>query len=329
MLAFARRQELRMEVVDAAALVASLREMVVKSIGPAVPVQFDLPSGEAACWVRTDPNQLELALLNLCVNARDAVPPDRFPEARIRIALRHVPARLPDLAPEGGLPPSVRDAAGPPGPGNWVVLSVADGGTGMDAETLARATEPFFTTKEVGRGTGLGLSMVHGLCEQSGGALRLRSAPGRGTTAEMWLPRAAAPAATDDAGPAAAPAAPDRRLSVLVVDDDPLVLASTVALVTDLGHEATAADSAEAALRALRAGAVPDVIVTDHAMPGVTGLDLARRVAASRPGLPVILASGYADLEDGAAADLIRLSKPFSRDALARSLADATAARVG
>ncbi|MBP0443462.1 PAS domain-containing protein [Roseomonas sp. SSH11] len=311
MLAFARRQELRMEAVDSAVLIGSMRDLLARSLGPATPLDIDLPDGLWAA--HADPNQLELALLNLCVNARDAMPPDRFPQGRVRIGARNAPAGPREGSPGAGDPPPVRDC---------LVITVTDQGAGMDAETLARATEPFFTTKGVGRGTGLGLSMVHGLCAQSGGALRLISAPGEGTVAEIWLPRAEPgeePAPAQPGG--AVVAGPARRLRVLVVDDDPLVLASSVALLVDLGHSTREADSAGAALALLQQGRWADLVLTDHAMPGMTGMELAARIATLCPGLPVILASGYADLPAGMAPDLPRLDKPFGREALAAALA--------
>ncbi|WP_073136937.1 PAS domain-containing protein [Muricoccus roseus] len=311
MLAFARRQELRMAAVDTGALIGSMRDILARSLGPATPLETNLPEG---LWrAQADPNQLELALLNLCVNARDAMPPELFPHGSVRIGARNAPAGPRDGEAGAGDPPPV---------GDCLVITVTDQGAGMDAETLARATEPFFTTKGVGRGTGLGLSMVHGLCAQSGGALRLISAPGQGTTAEIWLPRAEP---GEDAAPVEAPAPvraiPARPLDVLVVDDDPLVLASSAALLADLGHRAREADSAASALAALRAGPLPDLVLTDHAMPGMTGAELAARIRSLYPGLPVILASGYADLPAGEVLDLPRLDKPFGREALAAAMA--------
>jgi signal transduction histidine kinase/ActR/RegA family two-component response regulator len=313
MLAFARRQELRIGAVDTAALIASLHEILARSLGPATPLEIDAPEG--LWWVQADPNQLELALLNLCVNARDAMPPERFPHGTVRIAARNEPARRVPVAHEGVGTGEMQAA-------DYLVISVSDQGAGMDAETLARATEPFFTTKGVGRGTGLGLSMVHGLCAQSGGALRLISAPGQGTTAEIWLPRAepgSAPAPPPTLQPAAKPAG--RGLVVLLVDDDRLVLSSTAALLVDLGHAAWEAGSAATALEMLRSGPLPDLVITDHAMPGMTGAELAGRIAALYSGLPVILASGYADLAAGEAPGVPRLDKPFGRDALAQAIA--------
>jgi len=312
MLAFARRQELQIGAVDAAALIGSLRDILARSLGPATPLEIDLPEG--LWWVQADPNQLELALLNLCVNARDAMPPEQFPHGRVRIHARNEPAG--DRARMGG-------GIGDVPPGDCLVIAVIDQGMGMDAETLARATEPFFTTKGIGRGTGLGLSMVHGLCAQSGGALRVISTPGVGASADVWLPRAETGTGPDPDPLAATAASPGRRLTVLVVDDDPLVLSSTAALLADLGHRAWEASSAAAALEKLRAGPLPDLVLTDHAMPGMKGAELAAHIVALYPELPVILASGYADMASGEAQDVPRLDKPFGREGLAAAIASA------
>jgi CheY-like chemotaxis protein len=206
--------------------------------------------------------------------------------------------------------------------GGYVSLAVIDNGAGMDDETLARATEPFFTTKGVGKGTGLGLSMVHGLAEQSGGRLRLSSRPGQGTRAELWLPRAGATArpqassiapancSDDEAGPA---------LVVLAVDDDDLVLDNIAAMLEDLGHTALVASSAREALEVLDQSGV-QAVITDQAMPGMTGLQLAREIRVRRPGLPVALATAYAELPPDAEDDIPRLAKPYTQAELARLL---------
>jgi len=212
--------------------------------------------------VEIDPNQLESALLNLALNARDAM----GGEGPLRISAR-----------EGG--PDQHGIS--THPGRFVCLSVEDKGQGMDERTLRRATEPFFTTKGVGKGTGLGLSMVHGLADQSGGTLILKSKPGVGTTAELWLP--AADPASIEALPAAAPMPEPVNdqfigpLSVLVVDDDPLVLSNTGAMLEDLGHSVTTAASADAALGELRTRRF-DLLLTDHAMPRMTGAQLIREI---------------------------------------------------
>jgi CheY-like chemotaxis protein len=212
-------------------------------------------------------------------------------------------------------------------PGAYVCLSVTDTGEGMDDATLARAMEPFFTTKGVGKGTGLGLSMVHGLAAQSGGCLILSSRKQHGTTAEIWLPAAAVQQAAEPAleDPAAPGTRQQRPLAVLVVDDDPLVLHNTAAMLEDLGHTVIETSSGEEALSYLASGGAPDLIITDQAMPRMTGTQLAARIRAHWPHLPIVLATGYADLPPGADAHLIRLAKPFRQDALIRAVAEAVA----
>jgi signal transduction histidine kinase len=288
MLAFARRQELKPETVMVRDLVEGMAEMLRRSIGTnirvALSVSPDLPA------IRVDPNQLELALLNLALNARDAMPEGGL----LDIVARHEP-----------IPPGLIGV----GSGDYVCISVNDTGCGMDAATLKRAAEPFYTTKGVGKGTGLGLSMVHGLASQSGGALRLRSEIDKGTTVELWLPIASLP--VPFAGAIAdAPALIPRPCRVLVVDDDPLILASTAAMLEDAGHTAVEALSAARALEVLERDAF-DIVVTDQAMPNMTGLDLARQIRKSRPSLPIILASGYADLPAAEELRLPRLAKPY------------------
>jgi CheY-like chemotaxis protein len=205
-------------------------------------------------------------------------------------------------------------------------LSVVDTGTGMTPETLKRAVEPFFSSKPLGKGTGLGLSMVHGLAEQSGGRLVLRSRKGEGTTAELWLPVAKEQAAAAEA-PASVPAEPAQAsgpLVILAVDDDALVLMNTAAMLEDLGHTVIEATSGREAL-AHMANQRVDLVVTDHAMPQMSGTELARVLAADWPGVPVILATGYAELPPGADMNLPKLSKPFSQDELARAVKAALA----
>jgi CheY-like chemotaxis protein len=238
-----------------------------------------------------------MAILNLAVNARDAMPGGGV----LTIA-------------GSGRTVEAGEVAGLPG-GRYVRLAVADSGIGMDEETLARAVEPFFSTKGVGRGTGLGLSMVHGLAAQLGGALTLDSRPGEGTVAALWLPVSdSAPALAAVSGPSEK--APNATAgTVLLVDDEPLVRASTADMLTELGYEVVEADSGSDAL-ALIDVRVPDLVITDHLMPGLSGTDLALILAEERPGLPVLIVSGYADL-DGLPADLPRLTKPFRQADLA------------
>jgi len=302
LLAFARRQPLQSVAVDVTKLVRGMGELVESTTGPQIRVVVeaagDLPRAKA------DPNQLEMALLNLSVNARDAMPEGGT--LRISATAETVPAghraRLT--------------------PGSYVRLSVADSGTGMDQATLARAIEPFFSTKGIGKGTGLGLSMVDGLASQSGGALTIQSRLGVGTNIELWLPVCAD-------GADEVPAAPQQtaqsnlRGTALLVDDEELVRVSTADMLTDLGYAVIEARSAEEAIELLDREPGFDVIVTDHLMPGMSGTDLARHVWRSRPGLPVLLVSGYAELE-GVENDLPRLTKPFRKDELAAALTAAT-----
>jgi CheY-like chemotaxis protein len=251
-----------------------------------------------------DANQLELVLLNLAVNARDAMPDG----GSITIAARQ------ETVKEGN------SRGMKPGP--YICLSVADTGEGMDETTLARAAEPFFTTKGVGKGTGLGLSMIHGFAEQSGGRLILKSQKGQGTIAEIWLPVAKVEA------PTAEPQQTDtgslkgsRVLSILVVDDDNLVLMNTAAMLEDLGHQVVEATSGEQALRVLRRGGPIDLVITDQLMPGMTGTQLVDAIRSEQPDMPAILATGYSELPPGAASKLERLSKPFTQNDLARAIA--------
>jgi signal transduction histidine kinase len=297
MLAFARRQELKPETVDIPNLVDSMVQMLRHSLGPGIQIatQFeaDVPP------TRVDPNQLELALLNLALNARDAMPLGgrlMISARRERVATGAVP----------GLPP-----------GDYVCIAERDNGEGMDETTLKRATEPFFTTKGAGRGTGLGLSVVDGLVAQSGGAMRITSRSGAGTTVELWLPVSPAEV-VDRPRPIDPPLVQETRCCrVLVVDDDPIVLAGTAAMLEDLGHVATEATSAEGALQVLRSAAVIDLVITDHAMPGMTGTELATRIRRSWPGLPVAIATGYAELPGDGDSGLPRLSKPYRQQELA------------
>jgi CheY-like chemotaxis protein len=193
----------------------------------------------------------------------------------------------------------------------------------MDEATLARATEPFFTTKGTGKGTGLGLSMVHGLAEQSGGGFALRSRKGEGTTAEIWLPLAGTRALEEPSPPAAQlPSQPEpaRRLTVLVVDDDPLVLANTAAMLEDLGHTALQAASGADALEILRRSHAVDLVLTDQVMPKMTGAQLIAAIKTEWPQLPLVIATGFAELPADLDPDLPKLKKPFHQLLLARTI---------
>lgn len=305
MLAFARRQSLKSEILDVRQLIRSIRDLLVRSAGPGITIEWTLP--EDAPPVQADANQLELALLNLVTNARDAVGDG----GRITITVREMPKS---------------EACGPgTGPVDYVCITVSDNGEGMDEATLSRCVEPFYTTKGVGRGTGLGLSMVHGMAEQSGGCLRLRSCRGSGTTAEILLPVATSPAAGNlVTTPASENALVDggRQLAALAVDDDALVLLNTVMMLEELGHRVIEATSAREALDVLRSGAKIDVLITDQAMPQMTGLQLAAEAKALRPDLPIILATGYADVPSDDTLQIHILNKPFGLRDLAASLAN-------
>ena len=299
MLSFARRQSLEPKSIDLPTLMNNLIELLQRSIGAGVRIETDLPRSLPP--ILADENQLELALLNLTVNARDA----SVEGAAIRIEAR-------DQTLKGDNP------VGLPA-GRYVRVSVSDQGEGMDAETLARATEPFFTTKGVGKGTGLGLSMVHGMAEQIGGRFALKSSPGQGTTAEIWIPAAAGNEAvqTEEAQPADSGPAPS--LKILAVDDDGLVLFNTLAMLEDLGHVALEARSGPEALDILEKNAV-DLVITDQAMPQMSGMQLIAAIKQRWPNLPVILATGYAELPAGAIQGMPKLAKPFSETDLASTI---------
>jgi PAS domain S-box-containing protein len=300
MLAFARRQELKVGSVDIPALVAGMADLLTRSLDSTVELELHFPLKLAA--VLTDPNQLELALLNLVVNARDAMPFG----GRIVISAKR--AQLKDA-------PLARQ---------YVCLSVTDSGEGMDAETLARAVEPFFTTKGVGKGTGLGLPMVHGVAQQSGGRLVLKSEKGRGTIAEIWLPCAPAAAVEPPAPSLPIPEASVGARVVMVVDDDTLVLRSAAAMLEDLGHQVFEATSGQQALSLLAQHPEVEVLITDHAMPNMTGAELVATVQKISPSLPIVLASGYAELPLGLVTGLTRLPKPFTQHELECAISQAT-----
>ncbi|MBY5790849.1 PAS domain-containing sensor histidine kinase [Rhizobium leguminosarum] len=300
MLAFSRRQELHMEPIDVSGLVRGMMDMLSRSLGPLTVIETSFPVRLPT--ILTDPNQLEMAILNLVVNARDAMPSGG------RIMLR---------ASEESLP----SGKGPLAPGRYVRIAVIDEGEGMDAKTLEQAITPFFTTKGVGKGTGLGLSMVQGLASQSGGRLMMKSSLGEGTTAELWFPVAIVEQATE--------AAADRqqqednaarRLRIVAVDDDGLVLMNTTLMLEDLGHTVFEAMAGPEALDILRKQQV-DLVICDHAMPRMTGAQLAEAIRSEWPEMPIILATGYAEIPEGAGiANLPRLGKPFSQAQLADAI---------
>ena len=297
LLSFARRQPLQAQAVDIGALVLGMEDLLASTVGPRVRMAFDLaPDLPAAV---ADANQLEMALLNLAVNSRDAMPDG----GKLTIT-----TRIENLPSGHGADLTT---------GAYVRLCVHDTGIGMDEATRQQAVEPFFSTKGIGRGTGLGLSMVHGLAAQLGGALDLESEPGGGTTIKIWLPIADQAAATP--APRTDPVLGPHSGTVLLVDDEDLVRASTADMLTDLGYRVVEAQSANDALRKIDEELHVDLLITDHLMPGMTGVDLARAVARMRPDLPVLLISGYAEAE-GVGLDLTRMTKPFRQCELANVL---------
>jgi len=207
-----------------------------------------------------------------------------------------------------------------------VRISVADTGEGMTEAILVKAKEPFFTTKGIGKGTGLGLSMVHGFTAQSGGAMHIASQPGKGTVVTLWLPRGRQEDVAQESGRQIRPPTEirGRRLRILLVDDDPLVSMNTSNMLVDLGHSVSEAPSGAHALQLLETDLQFDVVVTDYAMPGMNVLDLATKIKQIKPKLPIILASGYAELPPRIILDFARLGKPYSQEALAEALKAAT-----
>ena len=304
MLAFARRQDLDVRPLDLPQLAHGMGELLERSLGMDVEIEMLFPASLPR--VLADQNQLELALLNLCVNARDAMRSG----GQIKITAReeHAGSNHPNALSQG----------------HYVCLTVTDTGEGMSPDVLARATEPFFTTKGVGKGTGLGLSMVHGMAEQMGGKLTLQSRPGEGTRAEICLPAASdAVSAARRQTQAQEPIQSAGGLKVLAVDDDRLVLFNTIAMLEELGHNVVEAVSGEEALERLGEQDF-DLVITDQSMPRMTGVQLAEEIHAKWPDLPVILATGYAEIPGGMHVKVPRLSKPFTEKELAHAVAVAS-----
>ncbi|MDY0833574.1 hybrid sensor histidine kinase/response regulator [Pseudomonas sp. SED1] len=308
MLAFARRQELDPQPVDVGELIRNMSDLLSRMLGAGISVDTQFPL--ILRPVLVDMSQLEMAVMNLVINARDAM------EGRGRILIS---------AREDTYPGRPNDSE------RLICIAVTDTGPGMDDATLQRAMEPFFTTKGAGKGTGLGLSMVHGLAAQSQGHFVLKSKEGEGTTAELWLPVAlldttqfAAQAST-----ANTPDAPHQQsLEILLVDDDPLVLISTGAMLEDLGHHVVAAADGQAALAFLAQGARFDLVITDMAMPDMTGIELAGNIETLYPELPLILSSGFAEISLDLKTTLTRLPKPFDQSALAKVIAETMRTRI-
>jgi PAS domain S-box-containing protein len=297
LLTFARRQDLKPEVVDVPKLVTGMADLLSRSIGPSIEIYTT--SSATQHTARVDPTQLELAVFNLAINARDAMPQG----GSLYIDMTD------DTVTETVSGSDLK-------PGRYVLITVRDTGTGMDEDTLRRAIEPFFTTKGVGKGTGLGLSMVQGLAAQSGGATKIESQAGKGTKVSVWLP-ATDQEATPGVQKWTGSEDPIKGCKVLVVDDDPLVAMGTVAMLEDLGHSAIEVSSGGQALKVLEAGESVDLVITDQAMPGMTGTELVEKIRERQPKLPIILATGWAELPDNPVPEFLRLSKPYRQEDLA------------
>jgi len=308
LLAFARSKQLKMEPFVVSDFVLGARDLLAGAAGNLIDLRFDLESDDAA--VLADRTQLELALLNLVINARDATPPG----GRIVVSARRVdlPAGDPDLPP-----------------GEYVELRVADTGSGMSAEVRGRAFEPFFTTKGVGAGAGLGLSQVYGVVKQAGGVARIDSAEGEGTTVILLLP-VTTHTAREEPEAAEAPTADARKGVVLVVDDDADVREFAAAALDTFGHTVVQAPDGGEALASIEASP-PDAVLLDYAMPGMTGAEVAKIIERSHPKLPIIFMTGYADaaaLEPVLGRNALVLRKPFRVDELNFALAGALARRA-
>ncbi|HEX6843290.1 MAG TPA: ATP-binding protein [Stellaceae bacterium] len=292
LLAFTRRQHLEPRSVDVPLVVKGVEKLLRQTIGPAIRLVIEAEEG---LWpARIDPHQLELAILNLALNARDAMPEG----GTLRIKSEA------GRAERGGLPELA--------PGDYVVVSVSDSGTGMDPETLARSFEPFFTTKEVGRGSGLGLPMVQGFAVQSGGAVQIDSAPGKGTTAELWLPRAETGDAERVAAKSAAAVQSGAPARILVCDDDKGVREFVGTVLRDGGYTVWEADGPSAALRILENERPIDLLLVDYAMPEMNGAAVIERARDRQPGLKLLMMTGDAEaLQSIGTADVPLLPKPF------------------
>jgi signal transduction histidine kinase len=305
LLAFARKQRLNPTSIDLAVVAEDFAALAQQTLGPAV--RLCIHKSPDLWRAQADRGQLELALLNLAINARDAMPEG----GELRIVLANCPAG--EERPAELLP------------GDYVIVRVSDTGTGMDAATLAHAFEPFFTTKEVGRGSGLGLAMVQGFAVQSGGSVRIESAPGKGTEVSLWLPRATQEAANEVPSNAAPPRSTD-GIRILVCEDDPDLLSFVAETLRDAGYSVREAETPVAALRLLKQDK-PGLLLSDYAMPGMNGAAFIAEARRLQPGIKVLLMSGHADALTGKGApDVPLLPKPFAPAALTRRVADILAA---
>jgi signal transduction histidine kinase/CheY-like chemotaxis protein len=303
LLAFAREQSLEPRSLDLGGLVSGIDELLRRTLGPEIWLVISADPDLAPAHV--DANQVELAILNLTINARDAMPEG----GTMRIALA-------DHRADRSSPSELA-------PGDYVVISISDDGTGMDEATLAQVFDPFFTTKEIGSGSGLGLPMVHGFAVQSGGAARIRSKLGEGTTVELWLPRADEPPSANRIDQSGLEIGRGVACALLCDDDDDVrhLLSD---FLRSIGYTVHEASGAEAVIRILESSAKVDLLIVDYAMPGMNGIETIHQARLRRPDLRSLLISGYTGVPSSAGVPLLR--KPFAPDELARRVTEILAA---
>jgi CheY-like chemotaxis protein len=296
LLTFSRSSNLDLKAVDVVGMLHGMRDMLALSLGTGI--RFAADFGVREAWTHADANQLELAVLNLAINARDAMPDGGI--LTIKVALRETPD---ETVPAG----------------HYVVIGVSDTGTGISPDVLSRVFDPFFTTKPVGKGTGLGLSQVYGIVRQAGGTARIHSEPGAGTTVELWLPMRDKTVAEVEAAQLEEEGA-EMHERILVIEDDIDVRNFLVECLKMLGYRVTEAAHGRAGLERLSVD-VPDLLMVDFAMPGMNGLEVISEARRSHPDLPVILATGYADVDVTKESESFAvLRKPFQVGDLARTV---------
>jgi CheY-like chemotaxis protein len=303
LLAFSRAQRIEAKPVIVADLIAGVQDLLIRTLGPMVRITFNLDAARVP--VLSDPTQLEMAVLNLAINARDAMP--NGGDLTIATRLQRI-TNDPEL-----------------GFGDYIELRVSDTGVGMPAEVAARAFDPFHTTKGVGKRTGLGLSQVYGIARQAGGVARIESRPGQGTTIRVLLRGTDIAIGTETVAATDDNEVTTQSATVLVIDDDADVRRFLADSLDTLGYRVTAAEDGHTGLRALESVA-PDVMVVDFAMPGLNGAEVAEAAWARLPRLPIVFASGYADtaaIEEVAGPDTPVLRKPFRIDELKVAVAEA------
>jgi PAS domain S-box-containing protein len=309
LLAYARRQNLSPQAVDVNAVITGMRELLQRSLGGLVQVRTSL---DPSLWNATsDPNQLELVILNLAINSRDAMPAGGL----LELTTRNVPV--------------AKNEHDDLSAGDYVLISVTDNGTGMPPQVLEHAFEPFFTTKEVGKGSGLGLPQVYGVAKQFGGSVRLQSKPGKGTTVELFLPRAASVVAGGASRERGAAIAAGSAQTVLVVDDEPDVRAVAAAFLSNAGFDVKEAGGGRQALEILAQHTVT-LVVVDYAMPEMSGVELVRAARRQQPGIHVLYVTGLADtlapMQQGRDPVLL---KPYTHSDLLNAVGDALRRRAG